>query len=62
MRPLALYFWGERWTLAAWCELRKDFRNFHHDRISELLMRDEPFQHEAGKTLEDFLRCMKDGG
>ena len=62
VRPLALYFWGERWTLAAWCELRKDFRNFRLDRISELQMRDETFQHEAGKTLEDFLRCMKDGG
>ena len=26
IRPLGLYFWGKVWTLAAWCELRDDFR------------------------------------
>ena len=25
LRPLALYFWGNKWTLAAWCELREDY-------------------------------------
>jgi len=33
VRPLALYFWGQVWTLAAWCELRVDFRSFRLDRI-----------------------------
>src|ERR1700722_20211718 len=33
VRPLALYFWGGAWTLAAWCELRKDFRVFRIDRM-----------------------------
>ena len=28
LRPLGLYHWGKVWTLAAWCELRTDFRNF----------------------------------
>jgi predicted DNA-binding transcriptional regulator YafY len=60
VRPLALYFWGERWTLAAWCELRNDFRNFRLDRMSELVMREETFEHEPGKTLEDFLRKMEE--
>ena len=32
-RPLGLYFWGKKWTLAAWCELRTDFRNFRLDRV-----------------------------
>ncbi|CDL47186.1 Transcriptional regulator, DeoR family [Klebsiella pneumoniae ISC21] len=26
--PLGLFFWGERWLLVAWCELRNDYRNF----------------------------------
>ena len=25
--PLGLFFWGERWLLVAWCELRNDYRN-----------------------------------
>jgi len=33
VRPLGLYFWGDVWTLAAWCELRQDFRNFRLDRV-----------------------------
>src|SRR3990167_4802841 len=31
--PLALYFWGGVWSIAAWCELRADFRSFRLDRI-----------------------------
>lgn len=56
-RPLALYFWGERWTLAAWCELREDFRNFRLDRVSGLSV-GKRFPDERGKRLEDFLRSV----
>ncbi len=34
VRPLAVIFWGRAWTLAAWCELRADFRVFRLDRIA----------------------------
>jgi len=34
IRPLAVIFWGRAWTLAAWCELRQDFRVFRLDRIA----------------------------
>ena len=59
VRPLALFFWGRRWTLTAWCELREDFRHFRLDRIGELRVdaRDR-FEDEPGKTLDDFLRSM----
>jgi predicted DNA-binding transcriptional regulator YafY len=33
VQPLGLYFWGNVWTLGAWCELRNDFRNFRLDRM-----------------------------
>jgi predicted DNA-binding transcriptional regulator YafY len=49
------------WTLAAWCELRDDFRNFRADGISDLAEAD-PFRHEPGKTLKDFLRRMAKSG
>ena len=61
IRPLALYFWGAVWTLAAWCESRKDFRNFRLDRVIENEALEERFEVETGKTLEDFLRAMRTG-
>jgi predicted DNA-binding transcriptional regulator YafY len=58
-RPLGLYFWGDVWTLAAWCELRRDFRNFRLDRIATLELTPTRFPDEAGKRLADFLRKMQ---
>ena len=60
VRPLGLYFWGDVWTLAAWCELRQDFRNFRLDRIVDAHLAAERFPDEAGKRLEDFLRRMRE--
>lgn len=34
--PLGLFYWGGRWTLGGWCELRGDYRDFRVDRISKL--------------------------
>jgi predicted DNA-binding transcriptional regulator YafY len=58
VHPLALFYWGAAWTLAAWCELRDNFRNFRLDRISGLTVLNETFQPEAGQVLEDFYRHM----
>jgi predicted DNA-binding transcriptional regulator YafY len=58
-RPLGLYFWGDAWSLAAWCELRQDFRNFRLDRIAALELSQTRFPDEAGKRLADFLRKMQ---
>ena len=59
MRPLAMHFWGERWTLAAWCELRNDFRAFRLNRMRTLTITDRAFAQEAGKTFADYLRKIK---
>lgn len=56
IRPLGCFFWGKVWTLGAWCEARQDFRSFRVDRIETLQVLVSGFQHEAGKTLADFLR------
>lgn len=55
VRPLGIFFWGRTWTLAAWCELRRDFRNFRLDRVSGAPAIAEPFDEEPGKTLRDML-------
>ncbi|MCC5811597.1 MAG: YafY family transcriptional regulator [Ectothiorhodospiraceae bacterium] len=55
VRPLGLFFWGQVWTLSAWCELRDDFRTFRVDRVQQLQHLDECFEHEDGKRLEELL-------
>jgi predicted DNA-binding transcriptional regulator YafY len=55
VRPLGAFFWGRSWTLAAWCELRRDFRTFRLDRM-ERIEAGEPFEEEEGRTLRDYLR------
>jgi predicted DNA-binding transcriptional regulator YafY len=54
VRPIGLFFWGNKWTLTAWCELREDFRDFRLDRIQQMAMLETRFEPEPGKTIEDF--------
>ena len=59
VRPLGCFYWGKVWTLAAWCEVRQDFRSFRLDRMGALKHLDGQagqFRDEAGKTLADYLR------
>ena len=54
VRPLGVFFWGTSWTLAAWCELRNDFRNFRLDRVTAGTLLDR-FEDEPGRSLQDLL-------
>lgn len=56
VRPLALYFWSGVWTLASWCELRNDFRNFRIDRIESPRVLERVFKQKKGQELGDLLR------
>ena len=56
VRPLGCFFWGNVWTLAAWCELRKDFRSFRIDRVDAMDVLSDTFRDEADKTLAQLLR------
>ena len=58
VRPLGCFYWSTVWTLAAWCELRQDFRSFRVDRITQLDWLDERFRDEPGKTLPDLMRAV----
>ncbi len=60
VRPLGCFFWGPVWTVAAWCQLREDFRSFRVDRIQDLQALDERFRDEPGKTLADMQRQAAD--
>jgi predicted DNA-binding transcriptional regulator YafY len=55
IRPLGLVFWGQHWMLAAWCELRRDFRGFRLDRVRRVEVLPERFIDEPGRALTDYL-------
>jgi len=61
VRPLGLYFWGTKWTLATWCELRNDYRSFRPDRMSSVEPLDAVFDGSDGITLAAFLAQIDDG-
>lgn len=54
--PLGCFFWGEGWTLVAWCELRQDFRTFRLDRIMDAALTEQTFQYESHQSLATYLR------
>jgi predicted DNA-binding transcriptional regulator YafY len=56
VRPLSLAYFGPVWVLAAWCELRDDFRTFRLDRMADFSVADDLFRQEPGRTLADFLK------
>ena len=60
VRPLGVFFWGAVATPGAWCELRRDFRNFRLDRIARLEIREETFEPEPGCSLQDYYRAMSE--
>lgn len=56
VRPLSIAYFGPVWLLAAWCELREDFRTFRLDRMQDFVVTDDRFSLERGRTLHDFLK------
>ncbi len=54
--PLGLQLYRAIWMLGAWCELREGFRVFRLDRIEQMIVLEERFPHERGKTHDDFLK------
>jgi predicted DNA-binding transcriptional regulator YafY len=59
VRPLGCFYWGQAWTLGAWCEQRADFRNFRIDRIVAMDVLEERFRDEPGQTLADLFRAVE---
>ncbi|MCP3957209.1 MAG: YafY family transcriptional regulator [bacterium] len=59
VRPLGMALYGPVWLLAAWCELRTDFRSFRPDRMEEMRVLDERFTPDAETSLEGFLAAVR---
>jgi len=58
--PIAMAYYVDVTLIAAWCELRNDFRHFRVDRIVRSTTLDERFPAEHGKLLADWLALPKD--
>lgn len=52
---LGLFFWGLKWTLAAWCELRQDYRSSRPDRTQDVRLLQSGFDPADGISLAGFL-------
>lgn len=57
--PLGVTFWGQVWSMDAWCEMRKDFRNFRLDRMQDLKALKKRFRQTENISLEALLRTYR---
>lgn len=57
--PVGLYFWGDRWSVAAWCELRQDWRSFRPDRMESLVPLEDSFAHRPEISLPAFIEALE---
>jgi len=64
VRPIAVVYYVEVAVLAAWCELRKDFRHFRVDRIASMKTLTERFTGEGAALRQNWERTqpLKDEG
>jgi len=58
--PLGLFYWGETWTLGAWCELREGFRTFRLDRMQQIRTPGERFPDVSGRRLQDYVSAVSE--
>ena len=63
--PLGMIGWTGRWTLLAWCELRRSYRNFRLDRFEALELLEEKFKPTDDISIAHYVRSvvgMRDSG
>jgi len=57
--PFLLFFWGNKWTLGAWCELREAFRSFRVDLMRDIVPL-ERFEPDAKRNLQAYVDYQRD--
>ncbi len=58
IHPLAILYWDRAWTLVAWCELRKDFRQFRLERIRSMRILEDRFSPGREERLAGYFQKM----
>jgi predicted DNA-binding transcriptional regulator YafY len=58
--PVAMAYYVDATLLAAWCELRGDYRHFRADRIVRATLLDERYPDHGGRLAADWLALQKE--
>lgn len=58
--PLGMLFWGQRWTVLGWCEIRNDYRSFRLDRVQSIQMLKDQFEVRNDRSLHHYLHVLHD--
>jgi predicted DNA-binding transcriptional regulator YafY len=60
IRPIAMAYYVDVTVIAAWCELRNDFRHFRADRITAARLLDERFTSESARLTAQWMALSKE--
>lgn len=60
IRPIAMAYYVDVTVIAAWCELRGDFRHFRADRITSAQLLDERFTSESARLTVQWMALSKE--
>lgn len=60
IEPIGLLYYSNTWHLIGWCRLRKDYRDFRLDRISELTCLEEQFDSRRRISITDYVEHLHD--
>ena len=53
--PVAIAYYVESTLIAAWCELRRDYRHFRADRVTSATVLDERYDARGGRLTSEWL-------
>lgn len=59
IEPLGLVFWGGKWTIIAYCQLRKSYREFRLDRIKQCQVLKTTFSVSDVKNMNHYIALME---
>jgi predicted DNA-binding transcriptional regulator YafY len=60
--PIAVAYYVQATLIAAWCELRNDYRHFRTDRMAVATVLDEQYPADDGKLMAGWLALRRSGG
>lgn len=60
--PIVIGYFNDRRTLAAWCELRGDFRHFRADRVAAATFLDDRHGERPGALRQRWMRMIRQKG
>ena len=58
--PIALAYYVNATLIAAWCEMRTDYRHFRVDRIENMMVLEEHYPPDGGKLMAGWLALEKE--